>query len=544
MSIWKKLFGGSTAKQPAEKCEKKTATVTAATEQPVAASKAGPLVLEPDGRLYRYVQGHRRYHHSEKEHKALLEESPEKRYAVFRDLSNGDSDSLPELCSLVYHPSDWVGWIAVANISDDASHVSLEILRDSSQLARCRKDVYMLELSARAMGRTGAVECVLDLLDLFTFTEVKPEGVIFASWREAITCAISEIGAPSTRHLVDALRSQDNMRARCAALALGNIPSKECIDALFTTLGTNDAFLRSYAIQSLSKLRAEVPKRFLDTTMQAQPRQMIDHFRLFGAVGCVEATPILIDKLKDQEIELAQAAADALGGVPSKEATNALLEALHAQDCRVADHAAAALLRHEIESGTSFLLDSLSKSSDKHRRLFAAESLRGSPTPRARNVLCDAMSDSDGEVRQTVIDALGTLRDSTLVVAIAKATEDSFDFARNAACRALGETCAPEATPILVTVLNDTTQPNHVRGAAARSLAKTGGLDASEALVEIVKARQFWVSQEAAIALGEMKFLPAHDALLDLMVDRSQSIRARGAAAEALAALRRSLRQL
>jgi hypothetical protein len=123
-----------------------------------------------------------------------MPDSPGQRYFVFRDLSNGHSDPLPKLCSLVHHPSDWVGWVAVANILDRAPHIPRKILRDLSQLALCRIDVYMLESSARTMGPTGAVECVPDLFEWFTFTQIKPEGVIFAPWREAIICAIGETG--------------------------------------------------------------------------------------------------------------------------------------------------------------------------------------------------------------------------------------------------------------------------------------------------------------------------------------------------------------
>jgi HEAT repeat protein len=263
--------------------------------------------------------------------------------------------------------------------------------------------------------------------------------------------------------------------------------------------------------------------------------------------------PCLIRLFKDSDYEVRAAAAEALGRIRATQAANILIgglsdtyavseavalalarigtpEAITALTSgKLTPSAALELAKQGVNSGFQYLLDTLKS---PYRREEAAEALGETRDPRALKPLIDASMDSEYSLRSYANSALGKLGGRRAVEVLITNLKDPYYLARSAAAHSLGVLKAKEAVYALIGTLGDDDEENVVRGCAARALAAIGDEYAQGFLVKALASRQFWVRQEAAFALGEMRCQDAEEPLRKALGDEDERVKL--AAAKAL----------
>ncbi|MFZ8842411.1 HEAT repeat domain-containing protein, partial [Thermoflexus sp.] len=197
--------------------------------------------------------------------------------------------------------------------------------------------------------------------------------------RQAAAWALGQIGDPQTTPaLIQALQDEEWWVCRAAARALGQI-GPPAVPALIQALRDEDRDVRWMAAWAL------------------------------GEIGDPQATPALTEALKDKESLVCWMAAWALGkiGVP---ALPALLEALQDKDEEWEVRYAAALALGQIgdPQATPALIQAL-RDENLVVRWAAAEALRKIGDPQALPALLEALKDEDEGVRRAAAEALGQI---------------------------------------------------------------------------------------------------------------------------------------
>ncbi len=250
-----------------------------------------------------------------------------------------------------------------------------------------------------------------------------------------------------------------------------------------------------------------------------------------GAIGVDDrrVIPALIGSLKDKSLNVAQAAADALGLGIGKDAVPRLLELLKGKDSVLREGAAMALSRigPKAKEAIPALIESL-EDENNNLRSWAASALgsMASESKSAIPVLIKLMKDEDQNVRGSADLALIQFR-QLAVPALSEALKDEDDKTRASAAYCLGQIggAAKGAVPVLIVGLGDKDQK--VRQNVGWALARVGP-DAVPALVEALKDKDPVIRAASAQVLGEMgpKFAnSALPALVKAMGDEDKRVR-------------------
>ncbi len=240
------------------------------------------------------------------------------------------------------------------------------------------------------------------------------------------------------------------------------------------------------------------------------------------------AVESLTEALRDPDFLVRAHAADALRTFSVPEALPALLPML--QDPEAEVRVAAALAAGELGAPQSLpmLLEALRRG-PPHRRRQAAASLRALGDAAAVPALMDALADPSRAVREQATIALGSLGDHRAVPALIDAlgapnimTEERRGLRENLV-DALGRLGDRRAVPALIRALKD--YDKHVRDAALSSLAKLGGPQAEDALIDLLDKNIFHVHPDISVRvairiLGRMGAVRAMPVLRLVLEDR------------------------
>lgn len=252
------------------------------------------------------------------------------------------------------------------------------------------------------------------------------------------------------------------------------------------------------------------------------------------------AVPALIGALKDQDVEVRRAAAQALANLEDPRAVPGLIGALEDQDTEVRLYAAMALGQLEDKRAVAPLLGLLKDRSVDVRR-HALGALSNFPDGVPTDAILTAMNDADGDVRQLAISLavshLGErgedqpadprflaaftrlLRDPAADVRqqavngvaemglkqapadLLALEKDKSEDVRQQLAWALGRIGDPRSVPVLKNLLAD--QSADVREAAVHGLSEIRDRSALEALVAALRSTDPVVRRQAAQALGQ-----------------------------------------
>jgi len=257
-----------------------------------------------------------------------------------------------------------------------------------------------------------------------------------------------------------------------------------------------------------------------------------DYVKMRHAVNIINKMPdsekqqflnVVISKLKDKDVSVRRAAADALKGIGDSRAVEALIEALKDKDVSVRRNAAWAL--YEIgDAGSVEALMGALKDTDTAVRVHAARTLSGLGDVSTVEALKEALKDADAEVRGDAAWGLGRIADAGSVEALIEALKGEEDAdVRRVATDALGAIGDARAVEVLEEALND--EDEDVRMSAAGALSCMSDPRAVEALIEALKEGAVEVRRSAAGVLGHTGDVRAVEALEKALKDEDEDVR-------------------
>ena len=295
--------------------------------------------------------------------------------------------------------------------------------------------------------------------------------------------------------LADLLRSGSAPEQRAAARALGTpvrpfsdsawpgwsgfaVVGREAVESLTAALGDSDVIVRAHSARSLGKLRR-----------QANAAQRLRDETTLAVLRSDAAIVPLIQALRDPTSQVRAQAAEALREFSAPAALPALLSMLQDPDEEV--RSAAALASGDLGAPESLpvLLENLRHGS-RGQRQQAAVSLRYLENTAVVAALMEALGDPNRAVQSEAAISLGHLGDPQAVPALIDAMgasnimDEERRGLRENLVNALGSMGDRRAVPALVRALDD--YDKHVRDAGLLALAKLGGSQAEDALINLV----------------------------------------------------------
>ena len=243
--------------------------------------------------------------------------------------------------------------------------------------------------------------------------------------------------------------------------------------------------------------------------------------RKLGAAKQRKAVPFLIRNLEDENRQVRQAVADALGEIAHSSSAEPLASTLADLPGKLksglpdADYGSetveyetlAKALAKMGPSAVTPLLRVL-ETCDKEPRRWSAFALGLIGDPQAVDPLIRKLGDSRSEVRKAAALALAEIGDARAVKPLIGALSHRDLETRRAAAEALGSLGAGDATDALVNAVAD--QSEMVQLPAMHALAKIGGLRAASCLRSAMGGPRKAISEAAEKALFSMKWTPAN----------------------------------
>ena len=338
--------------------------------------------------------------------------------------------------------------------------------------------------AATALGQLGDTRAVNPLITVIQNDEW--------SVREAAVAALGNIGAHAVGPLIAALHDQDEYVRRAAAGALGQIGDPRAVKALISALDDESAAARQAAAEALGQIGdpdAVEPLIGALNDQNANVRKAaaaaLDGLAWSpdrGATGaaywvakeqwkkCVKIAaiePLIAVLHDDRVIEIRDAPATRTLVKIGARAVGPLIGSLNDQNGNVRQAAAEALGQIGDPRAVEPLIGVLKDENEKVRRA-TAEALSRIRDPLAVEPLIGVLKDNDRLVREDAVRALGQIGDPRAVEPLIAALHDHEEYVRADAARALGKIGDPHAVEPLIGAFND--QNANVRMAAAAAL--------------------------------------------------------------------------
>lgn len=251
------------------------------------------------------------------------------------------------------------------------------------------------------------------------------------------------------------------------------------------------------------------------------------------------AVPALMAALKDPDVQVRRAAAQALANHEDPRAVPALIDALKDSDAEVRATAAMALGEFEDKRAGAPLV-ALLKDGNVEVRRAALYALQGTEAEVPVDAIVAAMGDADDEIRQAALGlALSRLHrdgeedspaDPRFVALFTRLLADRDADVRAQAVMALAEAGLKEAPAALLEASKD--RSSDVRQAVAQALGEIGDAKGVPTLKTLLADSDADVREQAVSALGEIRDRSALEALVGAL--RSSDPVVRRAAAEML----------
>lgn len=325
--------------------------------------------------------------------------------------------------------------------------------------------------------------------------------------------ALGQIRSKRAAKAIEGALRRGVVRPRAALRALAELDDPSSLPTVLEHLADADPFVRRAAIDATAALldphkpdgRAVEPIARALGAARTGKAERAALARLLGRTGSPRAVKILAPIAEDSDdIELREAAIQALGMLGPAGQDAPLLEALDSDDAGIRLAAAVALERSASGASARVLLDRLERSAAQDRAAIAIAlggALARSKDPRDGQRAERFMLSSRGGERDAMIEALGRIpgtRGSRRLVALAKQATQIADRAK------LAEALAshPEAADALRRLAGDV--DGSVRANAVWSLGAVGGAADLPALTHALADSDVAVAGDAAAALGRV----------------------------------------
>ncbi len=236
----------------------------------------------------------------------------------------------------------------------------------------------------------------------------------------------------------------------------------------------------------------------------------------------------LMKSLEDDDAQVSQAAAKALGQGGAIGAVPAMIDWLGAADPKTRAVAAEALGEIGGTDATAALTRSLGDVDAivRQRAVKALGTIGKKGNPSVVIALIPRLEDDKPDVKNATITQLEELGDRRAVIPLVAKFSETGRETRRLAVRAVGKLGDPSAVPALIRLINDPDE--EVRTAAVAALGTLGAVDAIDALTEQLSTGIDAYRAKVAYSLGQIAATPqagkaGEDAMRTLVINLSQS---------------------
>jgi len=318
--------------------------------------------------------------------------------------------------------------------------------------------------------------------------------------------ALVRIGKPAIPELISIAEERDATNALTAILALGRLEDSRALEVLSNQCTNSSPAIRATAVEALGRLGESKAVRFLVRGL-SDPDLGV---RMQSAVALRKsadkrAVDSLVEALKDPDPDFREQVVGALAACGDQAAVQPLLDILPTaqDDLLIAVAEALGKLGHESAvPNLCALLENPQTASNRAARLKILDALRRLKHAASLPVLVKFLHDPLPEIRERIVDTLGLIGDSSVVVELeAMLKQDRSDAVRAACARALGEIGDPESVEALEEALSDTLQ---VRIKAAIALGQIGASSAMLSLTAMLRDQVPEIRYHASQALAEI----------------------------------------
>ena len=310
--------------------------------------------------------------------------------------------------------------------------------------------------------------------------------------------ASCEITPTGIQNLLDALETPGNEDLRSIAVVLGWLKGSSVDRALTRLMGQLD--LRNEIIDALVRHGAATVDLLIAQLTAEDLEVRRSAAVALGRIGDANATPALLNALKDESLSID--AANALGQIGDPRAVDDLLDLIGDSDASVRQAAVSALNSLALPAMSKRIIPLL-HDSDPNVRESSVKIAGYFGYPDAAGALIDLSSDPNERVRIAAIEHLPFVDDERALGVLARAIKEETPTVRAAAARALGNMDAPQADAYLIAALSD--DDMWVRYFSARALGRRRSEDSVAALERLIEQEQFNHVRIAALdSLGQI----------------------------------------
>ncbi len=378
----------------------------------------------------------------------------------------GDRRAFEPLFALFDHPEASIRQSAVAAL-DSIGHPRMEEaiaggLKSDSPRVR--------ESAARVAGYFGYGSCLRRLVDLC-------DDEVALVRRAAVEHLASFEEAQAWSKIREVLSSDSDATVRAAAArATGLWTSPSAVVALVEATRDDNLWVRYFAVRAMANIgttHADALARFAECAMRdTAPPVRIAAIEALVAARSESMLGVLLPLVRDPEVDVACAAAVALGSFAGSDSDAALRSVLESSDARLQHAALDAIGRRSVDAARQ-VVDLARATRDDAVREHAVRTLGLiGGTPGASGLL---ELSADRGMRELVAAALASF-DAADTAALAGPLELAEESRRRFVVEALSRMRNPRVSVLLRTALDDSSPS--VRAAAARALARLDLRDA------------------------------------------------------------------
>ncbi len=253
----------------------------------------------------------------------------------------------------------------IADSAGDSIKNAVDLLMELSR----HDDALVAGAAVEALGNCRDDECIDFLMELYN------DGETSATLRGSILTSLGKMGArkavPMMEDIVEDIDEERSLRWK-ACEALGNIGDKKSLPVLRSALGSDDSYLRSYAVGALKSFEgAEVEELLMEALKDSFWKVRVSAAETLGARKAEDAVPILEFKAeKDPEEPVRLAALQALGNIGSPEALEFIRSMLTGYRSSVSLRAESAriLLEQDLDGSLEAIEKTLSEAWDNSQQ--------------------------------------------------------------------------------------------------------------------------------------------------------------------------------
>ena len=244
----------------------------------------------------------------------------------------------------------------------------------------------------------------------------------------------TEEHAKNVYQLISMLRQGNGDIRAYAVEALGKIKDARTVDLLIKALQDDDWNIRFGAKLALVEIGEPSVRSLIEALKKKDSRVQANAADALGKINDAKAVDPLIQALRDESRKVRFNAAIALGEIKDNRAVDPLIQAL--KDSSDDEWWAAEALAEIGEPSVSPLIHALRESRRKVR-FNAAIALGKIKDNRAVDPLIQALKDNDSQIRANAAEALGNIGDTRSVRPLIQALKDDDINVRNEAAYAL-----------------------------------------------------------------------------------------------------------